>query len=189
MSRIERLVERYRRYISLPWRKDSAGGERTMFVVYDKADERRMRARLARFEHATEAAGHRWVACDLTATFAEWMADIKYRDSYFEAPGDLALKLDEDFPRHVADRVREVLARPEADEDSVVALFGIASLFGFVRVSKLMAAVEGDARGRIVVFFPGEHEDSGYRLLDARDGWSYRAVPITVREDQGVYEP
>ena len=52
----------------------------------------------------------------------------------------------------------------------------------------LLLAVEGDVRGRIVVFFPGEYEDGNYRLLDVRDGWSYLAVPITSREDYGAYE-
>ena len=65
----------------------------------------------------------------------------------------------------------------------VIGVYGIASLFGFVRVSELMKAVEGDVRGRIAVFFPGEYEDGNYRLLDARDGWNYLAVPITAQED------
>ena len=39
--------------------------------------------------------------------------------------------------------------------------------------------MEADVTGRLVVFFPGEYEQNNYRLLDARDGWSYMAVPIT----------
>ena len=41
MGRIDRLAERYKRYISLPWEKDLAGAQRMVFVVYDKTDERR----------------------------------------------------------------------------------------------------------------------------------------------------
>lgn len=51
-----------------------------------------------------------------------------------------------------------------------------------------MKEIERDIRGRVVVFFPGEYENSNYRLLDARDGWNYLAVPITLQEDRGVYE-
>jgi hypothetical protein len=40
--------------------------------------------------------------------------------------------------------------------------------------------VEGDIRGRLVIFFPGEYDSNNYRLLDARDGWNYLAVPITL---------
>jgi hypothetical protein len=61
-----------------------------------------------------------------------------------------------------------------------VAVFGVGTLFGFTRVSKVLRLLEGDIRGRLVVFFPGHYEQNNYRLLDARDGWNYLAVPITV---------
>ena len=187
MSRIDKLLERYKAHIALPWRQDLAGAEKAIFIVYDKADERRLRTRMGRFEEATEATGHGWVPCDLTDAFAKWMADLDYQESYFESPEDLELKLDEDFPRHLADRVRERLALSDADANAVVAVTGVASLFGFARVSDLMQAVENDIRGRLVVFFPGEYENSNYRLLDARDGWNYLAVPITVHDQRAVY--
>ena len=188
MGRIDILVERYRRYIALPWRTDLAGGERTLFVVYDKDDERRLRKRMGLFELATRESRHGWLTCDLTAVFAEWMAQIRYRDSYFESPDDLDLKLESDFLAHVATRLRQTLTDPKADRDTVVAVFGVASLFGLARVSDLMKEVEGDVRGRIAVFFPGAYSDGNYRLLDARDGWNYLAVPITVNEEPGVYQ-
>lgn len=188
MARIDRLAERYKRYIELPWQKDLAGAQRAVFVVYDKGDERRLRARKDLFAMATGEAGHGWLECDLTHVFAQWMAATEYRDSYFESPEDLEIKLEDDFLEHVAGHLRQVLTSPEADENSVVGIYGIASLFGFVRVSEVMKAIERDIRGRVVVFFPGEYEDSNYRLLDARDGWNYLAVPITLHEDRGVYE-
>ena len=188
MGRIDRLAERYGRYISLPWPKDLAGAQRAILIVYDEADERRLRARKDLFEIATTAAGHSWIECDLTDAFAKWMAGTEYRESYFESPEDLELKLEDDFLAYVADRVRTVLAAPEADDGSVVGVYGVASLFGFVRVSELMKAIELDVRGRIAVFFPGEYEDSNYRLLHARDGWNYLAVPITLHEGRRVYE-
>ena len=183
MGRIDRLVECYKRYIALPWQKDLAGAQRTLFIQYDRTDERRLRARKTLFELATREAGHRWIECDLTAAFAGWMAALDYRESYFESPQDLELKLDDEFLAHVAGLVRGKLTGPEADDRTVVGVYGIASLFGFVRVSELMKAIEGDVRGRIAVFFPGEYEDGNYRLLDARDGWNYLAVPITAQED------
>lgn len=188
MGRIDRLAERYKSYIALPWQKDLAGAQRIVFIVYDKADERRVRARKDLFALATAEAGHGWFEVDLTKAFAEWMANTDYRDSYFDSPEDLELKLEEDFLEHVAGRIREVLTRPETDENSVVGIYGIASLYGFVRVSELIKKIEMDIRGRVLVFFPGEYESNNYRLLDARDGWNYLAVPITVQEDRGVYE-
>ena len=187
MNRIDKLLERYKAHISLPWRQDLAGAEKAIFVIYDKTDERRLRTRMERFEMATHDAGHGWVRCDLTDAFATWMAGLDYQESYFEFPEDLDLKLDEDFPCYLAERVRTHLGFSEADADAVVAVTGVASLFGFARVSELMQAVENDIRGRLVVFFPGEYENSNYRLLDARDGWSYLAVPITVHDQRAVY--
>ena len=188
MGRIDRLAERYKSYIALPWQKDLAGAQRAIFIVYDRADERRLRARKDLFALVTAETGHGWFECDLTKVFAEWMANTEYRDSYFESPEDLELKLEDDFLEHIAGRVREVLTAVKVDDNSVVGIYGIASLFGFVRVSELMKEVERDIRGRVLVFFPGEYENSNYRLLDARDGWNYLAVPITLQEDRGVYE-
>ena len=60
------------------------------------------------------------------------------------------------------------------------------ALFGFARLSHILKMVESDIKGRLVVFFPGHLERSNYRLLDARDGWNYMAVPITLHGDGGV---
>lgn len=49
-----------------------------------------------------------------------------------------------------------------------------------VKVSALLSAVNHAVAGRLLVFFPGEHEGNSYRLLDARDGWNYLAIPITA---------
>ncbi|MCY4165851.1 MAG: DUF1788 domain-containing protein [Gammaproteobacteria bacterium] len=186
MGRIDKLAERYQRFIALPWRKDLPGAQRILFLVYDKIDERRLRARKMRFELATRESDRHWTECDLTATFAKWMAGQEYKESYFASPEDLEIKLEDDFLNYVAQQMRERLA--QADEETVVAVFGIASLFGLVRVSDIMSQVERDIKGRLAVFFPGEYEDNNYRLLDARDGWNYMAVPITVHEDHGEYD-
>jgi hypothetical protein len=90
------------------------------------------------------------------------------------------MKLRSDFLQYVAGRLREVLTAEDVDEDTVVAVQGVACLFGFTRVSLVLKEVVKDIRGRLVVFFPGEYEDNKYRLLDARDGWNYLAVPITL---------
>jgi hypothetical protein len=129
---------------------------------------------------ATTKAGHRWRLLDLTDTFARWMADTDYRDVYFEEPETLAMKLRSDFVQYAASRLGETLTAEGVDEDTVVAVEGVAGLFGFTRVSLVLKEAVKDIRGRLVVFFPGEYEDNNYRLLDARDGWNYLAVPITL---------
>ena len=64
----------------------------------------------------------------------------------------------------------------------MVGLLGAGTLFGLgdaVKVSALLNAVNDAIVGRLLVFFPGEHEGNSYRLLDASDGWNYLATPIT----------
>lgn len=187
MGRTEDLANCYQSHISAPWQKSLAGAQRTIFVVSDKADERRLRAKLELFEMATRQSGHGWKLFDFTGTFARWMAGMEYREAYFEEPADLALKLQSDFVHFAAAELHEALTAPDVDENTVVAVHGVACLFGFTRVSLVLKEVEQDIRGRLVLFFPGEFDNNNYRLLDARDGWNYLAVPITLHS--GVTEP
>lgn len=185
MGRIDELAVRYRGHISAPWQRNLAGDQKAIFVVYPKTDERRLRARLELFEMATTRTGHGWRSVDMTDAFARWMANTDYRDVYFEEPETLAMKLRSNFVQYAADLLRQALTAESADEDTVVAVQGIACLFGFTRVSLMLKEVVKDIRGRLVVFFPGEYEDNNYRLLDARDGWNYLAVPITLHNGVG----
>ena len=180
MARIEDLADRYSRHIATPWQRTVAGAQRVVMVVYDKELERTLCARKLAFETATREAGHDWHEIDLSAAFAEWMASDDYRDEYFASPEDMGLKLDAEFHEYVAERLRATLCKTEVTADSVVAVFGVGSLFGFARISQILKMVEAEISGRLVVFFPGEFERNNYRLLDARDGWNYLAVPITL---------
>jgi len=180
MGRVEELAARYRSHIGAPWQRNLAGDQKTIFVVYPKSDERKLRARLDLFEMATTSSGHTWRLVDLTDAFAHWMANTDYRDVYFEEPDALTMKLRSDFLQHVANRLRETIVDDGVDDDTVVAVLGVACLFGLTRVSLVLKEVVKDLRGRLVVFFPGEFEDNNYRLLDARDGWNYLAVPISL---------
>jgi hypothetical protein len=151
-------------------------------VVYDKELERTLRARKLAFETATREAGHAWYEIDLSAIFAKWMADDGYRDEYFASPEDLRLKIESEFPSFVADRLKNVLqvAAATDNDNAVVAVYGVGTLFGLARVSQILKMVEPEIKGRLLVFFPGQFERNNYRLLDARDGWNYLAVPITL---------
>ena len=180
-SKIERLEQRYEQFCTLPWERSLAGAQRVWFAVYDKNDERRLRARVSAFEVTTKKAGHAWRLVDLTDSFGRWLAGHEYCDSYFEVPVDLELLLPE-FEQFVLNQIKAELEHPETNEDTVVAVQGIACLFGFAKVSSVINKVSSFVRGRLLVFFPGEHEDNNYRLLDARDGWNYMAIPITAHD-------
>ena len=180
MNRIDLLAEKYARHIGAPWQRTVAGAQRVIMLIYDKELERSLRARIPAFGIATKKAGRDWREIDLAPAFAEWIARDEYREAYFDAPEDLRLKLDAEFPEYIADRIRATIAEPEVTENTVVGVFGVGTLFGFVRVSQVLQMVESDIRGRLLVFFPGQYEGNNYRLLDARDGWNYLAVPITA---------
>lgn len=186
MGRIEKLAERYKRHISLPWQMGLAGAQKVIFVVYDKIDERRLINRKELFALATAQAKHPWKEVDLSGVFSQWMAGIDYRESYFESPEDLELKLEDDFLDYVVNILQKSLIGQDVDDQTVAGVFGVASLFGFARISEIMSKVENSIMGRLVVFFPGEFENANYRLLDARDGWNYHAVPITLHEEISI---
>jgi len=178
MGKIETLAAAYEYHIAAPWQRTVAGAQRVMVVVYDKELERTLRARIGLFEEATHRGGHPWHRVDCTRWFAEWMAAEEYRDAYFEDPSLLGMKLTGELRPEVVRRL--TLELEQADEETVVCLLGVASLYGFLRVSELILAVEPAIRGRLVVLFPGTKNDSNYRLLDARDGWNYLAQGVTV---------
>jgi hypothetical protein len=181
MAGVERLLVNFDRYVRLPWEPSLAGPQKVWFAVYSPLDDRRLRARIEAFETATVEAGHKWLHHDLTDSFPTWMASQEYREAYFESPEDMQMAL-EDYSTEVISSVRNRLLAPEADSNTLFAISGLATLFGFMRASRLIEAIAPAIPGRLLVFFPGEREGANYRLLDARDGWNYLAIPITAEE-------
>jgi hypothetical protein len=178
MPTIEGLIAAYSRFVQLPWDRSVSGSERVWLAIYPPREERRLRARIGEFEIATKAAGHGWTEFDLKDEFAAWMAKQEYREAYFEDPEALEPLLDS-FGDELTERVRE---RLDEDENTVVGLIGLGSLFGLYKVSHLLERVNEHIRGRLLAFFPGERDNGNYRLLDARDGWNYLAVPIEAED-------
>jgi len=186
MNRILDLARSYRHHISIPWQTGIAGPQRVIFALYDKTDELRLRAHLTEFELATRDAGHDWLPIDITNAFPDWMAGQRYRDAYFECPDDLdgypAGEITEFTSQLVADIQAQLEQHP--DPNQVTALIGVGALFGISHVSSLINGIAAAIPGRLLVFFPGEYENNGYRLLDARDGWNYLAVPLMAGQTQ-----
>ena len=183
MSRLDQLLTAYRSHIAIPWPEGLAGIQRVIFAVYDKEDELKLRARIDDFAQATQAAGKRWHGIDLTNAFPDWLSTQEYREAYFECPEDLDGYPSGEvtaFAAHLQTGLRDTVTRA-GDAETVVAITGVATLFGLARVSALVESLKDAFAGRLLVFFPGEHnpETHAYRLLDARDGWNYLALPLT----------
>jgi hypothetical protein len=166
----------------VPWRGDAAAAQRVIFCVYNEKDELRLRARIDEFEIATRDAGHDWFVYDLTDTFAEWLSAQKYAESYFRKPTLLATLMPQ-YLDHIARQFEGFVRDRSADDGSVVALAGVGSLFGLLKVKSVVDRLSPMVQGRLVVFFPGTFENNNYRLLDGYDGWNYLAVPITADKD------
>ena len=81
---------------------------------------------------------------------------------------------------HITAEFKEFLESKQIGDDSVVALQGVGSLFGILKVKEVVDKLAPLVKGRLLVFFPGSYENNNYRLLDGYDGWNYLAVPITA---------
>lgn len=182
MSKIKRLVQSYGKYIAVPWRDDAAAAQRVIFCVYNENEERILRAKVDEFELATREAGHEWALFDLTDTFAAWFSSQKYAKSYFQKPSLLPMLLPK-YLDHIAAEFGAFLLEKNAGSRHVVALQGVGSLFGFLKVKEVVDRLAPLVKGRLLVFFPGSYENNNYRLLDGYDGWNYLAVPITADKE------
>lgn len=184
VSRVKRLLQSYGRYIAVPWRDDAAAAQRVIFCVYNENEELSLRAKIDEFEIVTRQAKHEWLLFDLTDTFAQWMHQEEYAEEFFKEPPLLNDLLPEEyisFLIHSFEQLSEV-SRP--NENTVVALIGVGTLFGFVKVKDVVDQFAPKVRGRLLVFFPGDMPSpNNYRLLDGYDGWNYLAVPITADKE------
>src|SRR5262249_42112783 len=154
--------------------------QRVWMAVYPPEHERRLRLHLPAFKAVTTEHHHPWALIDVTTSFEHWIGHHDYRGDYFGDPELLETALPAFFDCLVSEVRAQLADRPEPD--GVVGLLGAGTLFGLgdaVKVSALLNAVNDAVAGRLLVFFPGAHEGNTYRLLDARDGWNYLAIPIT----------
>lgn len=182
VSRVKRLIQSYSKFIAVPWRDDAAAAQRVIFCVYNETEELRVRAKIDEFEIATRQAKHEWAIFDLTDTFAHWLASQRYAKSYFQKPHLLPTLLPK-YLDFIVDEFSKLLQAKGIDENSVVALKGVGSLFGFLKVKEVVDKLAPMVPGRLMVFFPGSYENNNYRLLDGYDGWNYLAVPITADKE------
>jgi hypothetical protein len=181
MSRIKRLIQSYGKFIAIPWR-DVAPAQRVVFCVYGEQDELRVRARIQEMELVTKEHGHRWALFDVTNTFAEWLTGQRYAKSYFEKPRLLRPLLPK-YLDFVVQTFRYEMSHKYSDENAVVALMGIGSLFGLIKVKELVDRLAPLVKGKLLILFPGSYDNNNYRLLDGYDGWNYLAIPITGDKD------
>ena len=175
MPTVDDLLGQFRRQVSLPWSQDTARDYRVWIMHYDRALERRIQGRLHDFEALARQYDHGWASLNLASLVAPWFAAHELFEGLADQPDELPGLLP-DFEAHVIATVRTRLQT--LTEKDILALSGAGALFGLMRASTLTEKVAPDIKGRLLLLFPGRHENGVYRLLDARDGWTYRAIPI-----------
>lgn len=183
MSRVSDLIDAYTVELGLPWRAGLSGGERVWMLVYPPDMERAVRAALPKLELATGQSGHGWAVIDISGALGMWLASHRHAEAFFEDPRDFTPAIIDKFEASLTTGIREQLAA--APENHVVALVGIGSIFPFLRASSVIKAIDDEVGGRLLVLFPGLHdpETHSYRLLDARDGFNYRARVIDQQKE------
>jgi hypothetical protein len=179
-SKIDQLVEAFEKVVKEPWSSTLSGQERIWFLVFDPAEQRKVDFRLGDFETGTLKAGKKWKSISMKQCFPTWMVNHQYRDGYFKKPNHIVDQLEADFIPFAIQFLKNELKKIEQDQDTLIAIKDVSSLFGFVRLSEILKSCDKDFKGRMLIFFPGEFEHNHYRLLDARDGWDYLARPIIV---------
>ena len=177
MARFDDLAKKYKAHIQLPWNVMLSDEERVIMVVYDRLDERKLPIHVREFELNTQQAGHDWIGVDARSWMADYLDQMNYRDEVFAEPSEMEGR-ESEISDYVLSRFLEV-AGTNGPED-VVGLWGLCSWFGFLRVSTFLQRAASQVKGRLVLFFPGEYYQNNYRFLEARDGWGYRAIPISL---------
>lgn len=178
MAEFDLLLKAYESQVSTPWRDNLSGAEKVWFLVYSPASERRLRKRLPELKLATEQARHGWREVDLTNLFPDWLTTWRHREECFKRPEALP---EQRFHKTLCDGLVKELQ--SANEEDVVALVGAGSLYGVLRLSSVVKAIEGEIKGRLLVCFPGVREGNLYKLFDTGDGWNYLGVPIVAQRE------
>lgn len=180
MSHTAELTEKYGRFIGLEWLKSQAPAQRVIFLVYEAAEELKVRLFMDDFEAVTKAAKHSWKLIDIEGVFARWMAEQEYKDAYFESPEDFTEDQLEPFVEYVASYIVAEAGSFAKDPEAVVAVSGAGAMFGLASVHKIVEQAAREIAGRLVVFFPGSCSDNNFRLLDGHDGTGYLATVISA---------
>ena len=179
MASFDDVLQHYQRQVGLSWQADVPHEGRVWILWYDKTLDRRVRGRLHELEAATGNAGHGWRHVDLGLLFPTWIVCHELFGDLLAAPEELRGLLPE-FKTAVVDELRSALSGCGAND--LLVLSGCGAMFGLVRISALIGEIASQIPGRLLLLFPGQHRAGVYKLLDAREGWNYHAVPIPASD-------
>ena len=175
LATVDSLLSAFQERLCVPWRDNEPDAGRVWILWYPKEHERRIRGRLHEFRLAAEHSGKGWYQVDLAPTFGNWVATQPWFERAARRPPTIYTVIGkyEDFVVH-----QIVYKAKMCTQNDILAVIGVAYLFGLTRTQDVIERVIKRISGRLLVTFPGVHRNGIYRLLDARDGYNYLAVPI-----------
>ncbi len=88
-----------------------------------------------------------------------WLICQQYARSYFKKP-DLLATLYPKYLEYIIESFSRFLEHQQGDETYVVAVKGVGSLFGFLKVKEVVEKLAPMVSGRLLVFFPGSLKPS-----------------------------
>ena len=180
ISKTDVLINNYEKVVREPWNPNLSGQEKVWFLVYDPTEQRKVMFRLGDFERVTRKHKRDWLHVSLADAFPLWMAEHEYREEYFQSPAEIQDQVETGFKEFVVERIKKTIIGAPNIENTVLTITDANALFGFIKLSDVLNDLYAYNKGRMLIFFPGEYQNNHYRLMDARDGWSYLARPITV---------
>lgn len=181
MGRIENLIKDYGNFVSLTWDKNIPPCQKVWLCIYSPEYEQYIRKNIDEFQYYTLKSNHLWKLIDITTWQDKWVANLEYRDEYFSNPEYINDEID-DLRSFLLEEILPILEN--SDENTLVAIIGLGSLFPMVKISTVIDLIEKNSlpNGRLLLFFPGSREENKLRLFGASDGWNYQATVIEVHE-------
>ncbi len=183
MSQIDKLIENYANFIKIPFNTSDAPSQRVIFCVYNQRDQLKLEAKISEFEIKTKDANRKWLFYDIANTYPQFLITQKYIEKYYKKPELTSINADQ-FIEYLASGLKQYLSEHETDDNTVLAINGVGSLFSVLKVNSLVEKIAPMHLGRLLVFFPGSYNSKNihqnYKLLDGYDGWNYHAVAITA---------
>lgn len=92
-----------------------------------------------------------------------------------------------EFLQYIHDRIKEHIEK-KGYKHSYVFLYGIGSMFPYLRVNQFLALYEDyneTSKYKIIVFYPGQQDGNSFRLFNTlQDNHSYRAILLLNENEE-----
>lgn len=151
-----------------------------ILLIYPPSMEHECRARQIELKEKLEARGLDVIEHELSTFIFDHYEEEGILDDILrldrERPDELRRMIAQEYEPKLRDRILETAGK--ADENSVIFLTRVATMYPFARVSNLLADLENEVHVPLVVFYPGYEQDGQLSFLGIEPHVGYRALRI-----------